>query len=293
MWLENSFETLVPNMRQRALSETANRSITIPLDEIAAAANANSVTIYTIDPTETMKGYIRSTESVDDMVSTTEFFDTTGTANSLGALAQATGGVGITRNITFDRALDVVARDLDGYYSLGYHPAEQTKSGARSIAVRSLKSGLHVRARHSFVAKTPEDNMKDRVIANIFHGAVQSEWPVTLELADPVPNARDTWRVPITVSMPSTLTMLPQGEEVIGGFTIYFAVGDDNGAMSAVAHRAQQVRIPAAAERSLRAKPLTVKAEIVVQSGQHILSVGVVDDIGNVSGFARSKVTTH
>lgn len=123
----------------------------------------------------------------------------------------------------------------------------------------------------------------------IYHSGVNSQWDVKLRTGTPEKNG-ERFAIPIEVTIPSAVTLLLQGEELVGGFNVYIAVGNDNGAMSKVTKSAQPIRIPRAGEPELRAKPLVFTATIMVRPGESTLSVAAVDQISNTTGFARARI---
>ena len=97
--------------------------------------------------------------------------------------------------------------------------------------------------------------------------------------------------MPVRVTIPPVMTLLPDGDQLAGGFTVFVAVGDDDGAMSDVSKRQQSLRIPAATEAAFRKRPMTFDMQVEIDRGEHVLSVGVVDQLTNATGFARTKIT--
>ncbi len=212
----------------------------------------------------------------------------TNTAMAYLTLAQVTGGISLTNTSNFDVAFNTVAHDLNSYYSLGYKPADD-KPGDRKVVVKTKNSAYSVRSRTTYATKTPEEQINDRVVANIYHSGMNSDWPITLKTGTPVANG-ERFEIPIEISLPPTVTLLPQGEELVGGFNVYIAVGSDNGAMSKVTKSEQPIRIPKSAEAELRRKPMSFMATILVRPGESTLSVAAVDQISNTTGLARTRI---
>jgi VWFA-related protein len=281
-------------MGGRALTPTATREsstwdVTKDLETLARQANANGVTMYMIDGGDNMRGVTEKIESRHAVNRQLEFNEFSNTAESLSLIAQMTGGMALERTNNFDLALTTMANDLAAYYSLGYKPAGE-QSGDRKIVVKVKNSAYHVRARSSYVMKSAQDEAEDRVIANAFHGLVQSDFPVRLEAGAPAKYSGDKWKVPVRITFPSDITLLPNGENLEGGFTVELVVVDDDGTMSNVTRRDQPVKLPKTALRAMQSKPISFTAEMLISPGDHYISVGIVDDIANTSGFARARV---
>ncbi len=195
----------IRNMMPAVLRES-DRNMTDDLSKLARNANANGVTMYMIDVLD------RSKNASNDMPDQeADFLSEANSLLSMGMLASNTGGTVLsgTRNISV--ALDNIARDLGSYYSLGYKPPA---SGGvdRRISVKVKRPGAVVRMRHSYALKTADEQIEDRVIANAFHSSLKSEFPVTIATAPAEPFQKGLFKVKVTLTFPSTLTYLPDGD---------------------------------------------------------------------------------
>ena len=119
-----------------------------------------------------------------------------------------------------------------------------------------------------------------------------SEWGTPPEIVHntPVP-AHDLFKVPVEIQIPmESLTLLPQGEQYMGGFTIYVAVANKDNDMSDVAQKQQQIRVPQADMSRIKGKYYTYVLDLMMEPGVNRVSIGVVDDVSNVTGFDRQQV---
>ena len=133
--------------------------------------------------------------------------------------------------------------------------------------------------------------MNDRVIANIYN-EMHGDWKIALVPGTPQKDG-GKYKVPVRVSLDPTITLLPQGDQLVGGFTLYIAVGNGSGGRSTVTRSPQTLKIPIAAEKDLRAKPMTFTAMIVMNPGENTLSIAVMDQISSSTGFARAKISAE
>jgi VWFA-related protein len=287
-WLDQMFATSA-QATPVAHREASRYSIAVDLEKVAKQANSNNVTMYMIDGADTTKGLTSDAANNDQLDPTVDFIDFTNTANAFGAMARMTGGIALMRTNNFDLALNTVARDLGAYYSLGYRQSDD-KPGNRKIVVKTKNREFKVRARQSYVAKTAEQQTEDRVLSNAFHSQVKGEIPITLTTGHPVAQKNKRFAVPVRITFPSNIVLLPDGDNLVGGFTVYFAVIDENGGMSPVSKRSQPVKLPRSMEAALRAKPISFTAEVMVAPGEHYISVGIVDDVASSAGYARTRV---
>jgi VWFA-related protein len=270
----------------RALAEIPSQSALI--SGIARHANAEGVTLYTI--------FAEDPQNRDDW---TKFQEFTNSAQPLAMLADMTGGTMLSKTPNFDLLFETVAHDVSSYYSLGYRSTDNA-AAQHSISVRTKNPQYRVRTRKTLVVKSTDEKVGDNVVANIVHPVPRGDFHLELRLGEIVKAGRGQFRVPVEVLVPGdAVTLLPAGttaegkELIAGGFTVYIAAGTKEGALSPVSKREQSIRVPAAIESTLRAKPLTFRAEVLLGKGESILSVAVVDQLSNVAGFARTTVVTR
>lgn len=290
MYMSNLFQ---PYLRGRAGSDmqgfATDRKQNYSIERLARQANADGVTMYMIDAADSRDK--SSAEHAGRTDTTEAFLEFTNTAMAFSTLANITGGVALSNTSNFNAAFETVARDLNSYYSLGYKPGDDNP-GDRRIVVKTRNPAYTVRSRTTYAPKTSEEQIKDRVVANIYHAGMKSDWPIEVHTSKPEANG-ERFSVPIHVLLPSTVTLLPQGDELVGGFTVYIAVGSDSGAMSKVTKSEQPIRIPKSAEAELRKKPMTFDATIVVRPGDSTLSIAAVDQISNATGLARARIAAR
>lgn len=289
-FVDQTFLPILRNVSASSLSESSMRGVGLLLQKLAQQANADGVTLYMIDASDQSKLVSPDPSSNELPDPSIEFVDFSNTANAFGALARSTGGISLGRTNNFDLAMRTVARDLDAYYSLGYRPDDQQRSGSRNISVKVKVPGLRVRSRMTYATKTGDAQIGDRVVANIFHTSLKSEIPVRVQAGQPQQQGRNTYRVPMRITFPAALTLLPDGENLVGGFNVFLAVGNDSGGRSAISKRAHPIRLPASAEQTWRQKPIVYTTEILVRKGESFLSVAVVDQITSSTGYARTKI---
>ncbi len=139
------------------------------------------------------------------------------------------------------------------------------------------------------VPAAPHDEMSARVTANLYATDPRNEWEIHLTPGTPEKQGSE-YRVPFDVTIAPTITLNPDGENLVGNFAVYVVVGSGE-STSKVIRNVHAVKVPADAEDDFREKKITYKAAITMTPGENILSVAVVDQARNYAGFARAKVT--
>jgi VWFA-related protein len=288
IWAVQQFQPYIQKLNM-ATAFGDSRAQTFSIKDTARFANANGVTFYMLDSADARDNTSAESAAMPD--TTIDFMNFTDTAMAYKALADITGGAALTNTQNFDAAFETLDRDLSSFYSIGYKPQEGSKDD-RKIAVRVKKPGLVVRARQSYTPKTPDQEMSDRLVANVFHHGAKGDWPIRLTAQAPQKDG-DVYKLPVTVEMQPALTLLPQDDKMVGGFVLYIVVGTKAGGLSKVTRSPRKVELPAAGEAQFRAKPMTYTLMLSVRPGDNIVSVGVVDQVSNAAGFDRVDVAVR
>jgi VWFA-related protein len=292
VYADNLFLPFVPRAMPSSIGGGSSESMTFSIEGMARTANANGVTMYMIDGADEKALELSTAADGSQPDAQSAFIEYDNTAAAFQAVAQITGGMALTHTSNFDLAMNTVAQDLDSYYSLGYRQQESAKKQRNVVVKVKGHPEYRVRARQTYLARTQDEELNDKVVANIYHEA-KNDLGIQMRTGEPKKQSRNRWLVPLSVAIPPTITLLPDGNDLAGGFSIFIAVGDDNGSMSDVSRIVKQVRIPAAKEAELRKRPLILTVDLSMNGGTHMLSVGVVDQLSNTSGYARKRVVVH
>ncbi|HEX9406643.1 MAG TPA: hypothetical protein VF975_04950, partial [Thermoanaerobaculia bacterium] len=209
---------------------------------------------------------------------------------SLQLMADMTGGIASINTNNFKQAFKNIERDLQSYYSLGYRAGTERVDRQRNLDVRIKNRSYIVRSRQTFVEKSTFAEMNDRVIANLLYKVKANDLNILVKAGTPVPT-EDLFRVPVEIQIPmEKLTLLPQGEAYMGGFSVYVAVANKLGDMSDVNRQTHQIRVPNSDYSKIKGKYYAYSLDLVMEPGPNRISVGVVDDVSNVTGFDRIPI---
>jgi VWFA-related protein len=261
---------------------------------IAKTANANGITMYTIHAAGLTGGTEFSAENSAPTPVSVSLAAQSNTTDSVRIMADMTGGLASVQTNNFQDAFRKIERDLENYYSLGYRASTERVDRQRYVSVR-LKNNPNryiVRSRQTFVEKSAYAEMNDRVIANLLYKTKANDLNILVRTGAPVAVEDGLYRVPIEIHIPmDSLTLLPQGEtDFAGGFDVYVAVADKNNDMSDVARKGHQLRVATSDMERAKGKYYTYSLDLVMEKGLNRISVGVVDQVSNSTGFAREQV---
>jgi VWFA-related protein len=263
------------------------------IQSVAKAANANDITLYTIHAAGLSDNNDMSAENARPTSSIVSHAAATNTTESMQMMAQMTGGLSSTNTNNFGEAFKRIQSDLESYYSLGYRAGTERVDRQRYLTVRMKnRKDLRVRSRQTFVEKSVQAEMGDRVIANLLYRVKDNDLGILARVGQPMPVEDGLFRVAIDIQIPMlALTLLPQGEEQsVGGFDVYVVVGNKDNDMSDVGQKSHQVRVPKASMSQLSGKFYTYTLELLIERGLNKISLGIVDQISNTSGFTREQI---
>ena len=289
-WLYNAFSTYMPGLTlgNESISGKTGSMQHYSIEAAAKEASANGVALYMIDAADSRDSGSAETTAASDRVEA--FLTFTNTAMAYQTLARISGGLAITNTSNFDSAFQTLANDLNSYYSLGFKPGDSSAQGLRKIVVKMKNPEYHFRARETYIpnAKPAQDEMSTRVIANLYTTDARNAWEISVKPGAPQKEGSE-YRVPFEVTMAPTITLAPDGDNLVGNFAVFVVVGNGENT-SKVVRNAHAVKVPVDAEDDFREKKITYKATITMNPGDNILSVAVVDQASKMAGFARAKV---
>lgn len=274
-----------------AMLEGMSFDATSLIQSVARTANANGITLYPIHAGGLDAGNDNSAENSAPTSFTVSQAVVSNSTDSLRMMAEMTGGLASLQTNNFKGAFDKIRRDLDSYYSLGYRAGTERVDRQRGLEVRVKNKAYQVRGRQTFVEKSTFAEMSDRVIANLLYKSKANDLNIRVIISAPQPSD-EYFKVPVEVQIPmDSLTLLPLGEDqYAGGFDLYVAVANKEGDMSDVSRKMQEIRVSAADYKTLKGKYYTYSLELLMEPGMNKVSIGVVDQVSNVSGFALQQV---
>ena len=264
------------------------------IQSVAKTANANDITLYTVHAAGLMGGDEMSAENARPTAANVSHAAAMNTTESMQMMASMTGGLASVNTNNFALAFEKIQKDLDSYYSLGYRAGTERVDRQRYLTVRlkDRSKGYRVRSRQTFVEKSVYSEMSDRVVASLLYRVKDNDLGILARVGQPLPVEDGFFRVAVDIQIPmKSLTLLPQGDaEHVGGFDVYVVVGNKDNDLSDVARKSHQVRVPSADMKVIEGKYYSYTLELIIEPGLNKISLGVVDQVSNVSGFAREQI---
>jgi len=262
------------------------------LEDLTDSANAHRVTLYTLFP----EGWELEMPSAADSRYDNPTLNApaaggrsqqvwTNEMEALEFVAEKTGGIAASGPAQIRDAVARVASDLDSYYSIGYSPPS-SGTGRFAVTVKVKNRDVVVRTRRSLVEKPPEGKMMDRVLANLFVRDRQGQLPIAVVARKAVAK-KGQLRVSLEVEVPiAPLALLPTARGVKGAFSVFVAVAGPGGEFSDVTRQSRSFDIPSRDLAKAKAGHYTYELDVLVNSPNARISVGVWDEFGREAGFA-------
>lgn len=264
--------------------------------DISREANAQQVTLYSIDARGTSSGALRADEpGLSANAGGATLLETQRTESAregLFAMAVSTGGSVAFETFDFAEVFDTLGQDFDGYYSLGYRSRFAGDGKPHRIEVEVKRPGVEVRHRKSFVDKPDVERIADRTLAALTLDAGQNPLGVAVRLGQPErgKKKRDPWIVPVLVAVPiGSVTLVPDGDTLRGRLRFFVSVRDDNGT-SEPHSEIYPLEIPADAIEDARDRSLGWGVQLQVRPGTPTVAVGVWDEVAGTESFVLEQV---
>lgn len=253
---------------------------------LAAHANANRVTLYTLQAS----GLAGPASARADLgpgksplqLPTVSFGLAENLRDSLNVLAKETGGRAIFNANDLRGDLAALREDFGSYYSLGYTPAHAGDGREHRIEVKVKGRGLRVRHRLSYRDKPSLEQAVDRTLAALYYGIEDNPLGARLALGAVQAAEGGTYSVPVKLRIPlGNLALAPQGEELAGSFRVLVATHADKGESSPV----RQVTVPIRVPRERAKAWLDYTVTLKLAAGEQRLAVAVRDEATALTSF--------
>ena len=187
--------------------------------QLAATANAQDVTLYTIDASGLSlqgMGSAAYATAADPMMSSIGRNNYT---DSLRFLSDETGGIAIFNTNDIGPRLELVTQDMFTYYSIGYPLQASGHDKVHRVKVKLRDdpafSDYEIRYRPRFVEKSLETRVQDRVVSSLVFEIDENPMGLEVEAGTPAAATEDRWLLPAHLSFPSTASRYSPRETIL------------------------------------------------------------------------------
>ena len=281
------------NEQSVSLTQTLEFDISRRLTELAAQANANRITFYTIDAaglrvydsiTAENQGPGPSAPGFSQLVDSVRFSNLQST---LQLLAEKTGGVAIINTNVITPQLERIAKDFNTYYSLGYTPPHYGDGRYYKIEVKVKgRKDLRVRHREDYRDKSTDARMSDGTVAALNFPFEENPLDVSMEFGQARPREDGFYLVPVNVRIPiGKLTLIPREASEDAKVRLFIAALDSDGGTSDVQQAPVPISVAKADLETAKNKYFVYSVTLLMRPGEQRVAVGVRDDVGALASF--------
>jgi len=271
----------------RSMSFKADRRF----EEVIMAANANQVTLYTIDAAGHRD--ISGADAQDRARNFSGHIDTVTALNmqsSLKLISGETGGQAVTNTNNILGGLQRMAQDFTSYYSIGFKPGHAGDGQFHRTRVKVKRDGLTVRQRRGYRDQPASKKMEEGTVSSLVLGYQDNPLGFDMRTGAHQPYEDGTYIVPIEVRIPiGKLTLLNRAGAHQGRVLITVAARKDNGDISPVQEHVLPISIPEADWETAQKQVYTYEMSLVMAPGFQRMAVGVKDELAaEISYVART-----
>ncbi len=295
--MQNAFGNSLPIATGRSIDpivEALGQDETHLLNRITRQANANQVTLYTLDARGLGGTLSAGYADVSAGPGGRAFSDSVRNANlqeSLIELAEATGGASILNTFAFEDALAGLAEDFDSFYSLGYRSRHGGDGKYHKIEVKVKREGLKVRHRTGFLDKPEIERIADRTLSSLILNLEKNPLSVSVDFGAPEKEGRGTFLLPVLIRVPfNEVTLLPNGEVEQGRLRIFLVVQDEEGGISKTHEFPYPLIVPREQLAAARDRDIAYSAKLKIRKGTPTVAVGVWDELSGTESFVHKSL---
>jgi VWFA-related protein len=265
-------------------------------DKLAAHANANRVTLYTLQA-----GGLAAPGGAEGFGMEERMFQlpnmqalfTANLQNSLSLLATETGGRAIFNANDLTSDLRRMQNELGSYYSLAYSPVHTGDGRQHRIEVKVRRPGLQVRYRKGYRDKPALEKAVDRTLAAVYHGFEENPLDVSLEMGAQRRTEGSLVSVPIKLRIPLfKLGIFPQPDGTYRGrLRLLVSTRDAKGGVSPIRQVEVPLQIPREEVLYAMGKYYDYELTLNLAAGEQHVAIAVWDE-GTATTSVLSRTLT-
>jgi VWFA-related protein len=261
---------------------------------VASAASAG-VTLYAIDSRGLESGTGIEAENRAPRSSIGAAIGMSNYQSSLLYFTEATGGFAVLNANDPTKGLERIADQTETYYSLGYRYLPSGKDIYHRLSVKVKgRSDVTLNYRKSFIEKSLPTRTGDRVMSGLAFELADNPLGIEISTGEPAPASNERYTLPVEIRVPiAKIALVPDGDELVGALMAYYAARDDEGKQSDLQRTEHPLRIPAAQYDTSKKEAFVITAQLLLEPGRYVISVGVRDELTNQAGYARMRTPVH
>ncbi len=270
-----------------------------PFRRLSRHANANRVTIYTIQATglgnhlsstsADQRGALRTTRALSRYNSESRMLHRQG----MSYLADETGGRAVFNRGVFIEELEKIAEDMTGFYSLAYAPTHGGDGLEHRIEVKVRATqlpGAKLRVRHrpGYRDKSQDVRMIERLQSALYLNLMANPLGVRLGAGEVTAGEKEKLKLPLHVRIPvDKITFLPQQGGDFANLEVLVLTRDERHAKTAFKREGYRLARPQDAEPGLT---VSLVVDLDLPEGIHVIAFGVRDQATQIASYVATGV---
>jgi len=266
--------------------------------QLAATANAQDVTLYTIDASGlSLQGmgsaaYATASDPMMSSIGRNNYTD------SLRFLSDETGGIAIFNTNDIGPRLELVTQDMFTYYSIGYPLQASGQDKVHRVKVKLRDdpafSEYELRYRPRFVEKSLETKVQERVVSSLVFEIDENPMGLNVEAGTPAAATEDRWLLPTHLSFPlASVALLPEGDDFVARIVLFIAARDTDGKRSDLVRQMHEIRVPAASYEAAQSKDFGIDTQLLMESGRYKISIALLDPLTRQVSYRTISTAVH
>jgi VWFA-related protein len=270
----------------------AQRTFAPEFRALTDAANREGVSLYTVDASGLKPpiGFDADDRYVPEAAAS--WVATANQQESMGFMADATGGIAVLDSNDVTEGLRLVRDDFANFYSIGYRISAAGDDTAHRIEVQLPQHPEYeIRHRKWLIEVSLETRVRERVLQTLVRDLEFNPLGVELTSGPSVEISARRWEVPLIVSIPvNRLGLAPADDDLVAQLELFICVRDERGRETPVHQRTLQLRIPQAGFAPDREQRYELSLQMTFREERHVVAVGLVDRVTEQTSYHRIMV---
>jgi VWFA-related protein len=266
--------------------------------QLAATANSQDVTLYTIDASGLSLGSLGSAEYATARDPSITSIGMSNYTDSLRYLADETGGIAIFNTNDVAPKLDLITQDMFTYYSIGYPLQASGHDKVHRVKVKLRDdpafSNYQLRYRPRFVEKSLETKVQDRVVSSLVFEIDENPIGLEVETGTPATASASRWLLPAHLTFPlSNVALLPEGDDLVARIVLFVAARDTDGKKSDLVRQIHEIRVPANQYEDAKGQRYRIDTSLLMESGRYTISMALLDPLTRQVSYRTVTTSVH
>jgi len=261
-------------------------------DALIAAANAQEITIHTIDATGEYSNAAVLGDADAPRSAGSRIIVRDNLQGPLVLMAEKTGGLAVVNSDDFQAGLDRIRTDLQTYYSIGYDMETTSSDTVHHIEVQLTEGDYETRYRRTVVEKSLRSRVQDEVTSALYFDVGENPMDIKVLVDAQIKATETQWVQPLTVRIPAaSLALREEGGELVADAVVFVALRNLDATSTDVQRNAHEFRMPGDGSEDRASKFFEVPVRLVVEQGSHSIVVGVLDEGNGHTAYEKMNIS--